>query len=1184
MSSLKKVLLISIGFLFLVLGVVVVFDLSKVQEANLNESPLLKRFLQEGNQAYNAFDYAVALEKAEQGLSLARQTNDDKFVVRFLGSLGMVYEKQGQYQKALQDYFQPALAIAYKINYLHEITALLGNIGVVYHQLGQYQHALDHFQPSLELARNIGNKHKVVTSLNHIGGVYLNLEHYRQAEDYLWTALNLARKEQEVGLYHQGNSLGSLGAMYNRLEQRRRALYYLQQALEVGQRTENKYLKSQYLGLIGQVSGELEQPQQAEDNLQQALAIARTIGAKHLIAIHLNQLGQLYKKLGESEKAQTAFQESVLIQDTLGVSTAWKSQRELAVLNTGLKSHLTQPDTVISYYEHALDNLEKLRTGLTEKQQKLSFMQDKLFVYDEYLTLLQALHDKHPDKGYERTALETFEQKQGRLFLEEMGQSGAKRFAGIPDNILRRETELAEQLAQARQRIDAINIQTIDKDIKTQIVGQMLDNVWGSLFSMIEGPLKERLRNRTPLNSDELRQLQSYSEAFQGKTLFGITVRLDSSTFIQNLSVKTESSLVSGWVSESKPIAHMSHNWPTVISGINRYSLFSQHFSQENLSDDLIKTGIGQLVGDIAEMLGKAGKKTDDPDSSPTSPGETTPQHENTTLPHHNEPPKPLPELKSPPFNRLVETLPVSQLSDIVRLSLDLSQCLELEPRVSLLECFSEADQAIIIQQAEPVITSVYTAQEQMRRVELLAAQKALKEELQTRFPDYYALKYPEPTTFAEMQQVLHPDELMLVFSVMTDNTILWVIGQTRQTSQTTQTSKTSQKTLHMFNLPLGESALEEKVAQLRALIGTSDNTRGAKIRRRKKRERKDPFIQASHELYTQLIPEKVRPLLTTPRTVYVVPTGPLYALPFETLVTQSPSDTNQLGNAPVEKGCNGCVLEKGCKGCVHYLIEDVPIAYLSSASLLKTLREAQQHGQDTASYPFLAFANPIYEAKKTSEASKTSAVLGNAEVLFRGGDFAPLPETENEAKEIATLFNAPKHSEPLQLREAASRPTVFQLNDKNRLDDYQYILFATHGILPGEVDHLTQPALVLSYPDTEGYLTMADVFGLQLNAQLVALSACNTGSGKRQRGEGVMGLTRAFMYAGTPAIAVTLWSVEFFSAKTLSVGFFKQLKDIQKPAAALRAIKLRMLRGEEGKKYKRPYYWAPFVLFGNAV
>jgi len=128
----------------------------------------------------------------------------------------------------------------------------------------------------------------------------------------------------------------------------------------------------------------------------------------------------------------------------------------------------------------------------------------------------------------------------------------------------------------------------------------------------------------------------------------------------------------------------------------------------------------------------------------------------------------------------------------------------------------------------------------------------------------------------------------------------------------------------------------------------------------------------------------------------------------------------------------------------------------------------------------------------------------------------------------------------------------------------------------------VVQPALVLADPEKDGYLTMGDVFGLKLNADLVSLSACNTGRGSQVKGEGVIGLTRAFMYAGTLAVAVTLWSVESQSAKELNVGMYRYLSQGHGRAQALREIKLAMLRGEKGDEYRYPFFWAALVVFGE--
>ncbi|MDM8552359.1 CHAT domain-containing protein, partial [Desulfobacterales bacterium HSG2] len=157
-----------------------------------------------------------------------------------------------------------------------------------------------------------------------------------------------------------------------------------------------------------------------------------------------------------------------------------------------------------------------------------------------------------------------------------------------------------------------------------------------------------------------------------------------------------------------------------------------------------------------------------------------------------------------------------------------------------------------------------------------------------------------------------------------------------------------------------------------------------------------------------------------------------------------------------------------------------------------------------------------------------------------------------------------------------------------------RYVLFACHGLIPDDniTNRILQPALALSHPDPEngreaGFLTMADAFGLSLNADLVALSACNTGrqdtAGNVRKGEGARGLTRAFMYAGTPAVSVTLWSVESESAKVLSAGLFRNLGAGRDRAEALREIRQRMISGKEGELYRHPFFWGPTVIFGLA-
>jgi CHAT domain-containing protein len=251
-------------------------------------------------------------------------------------------------------------------------------------------------------------------------------------------------------------------------------------------------------------------------------------------------------------------------------------------------------------------------------------------------------------------------------------------------------------------------------------------------------------------------------------------------------------------------------------------------------------------------------------------------------------------------------------------------------------------------------------------------------------------------------------------------------------------------------------------------------------------------------------------------------------------------------------------------------------------------IRDTQALRHKQPSKKLLAFANPSYapcendlDSRAGARARTVAQLRSNAyREAMNAVCFPQLPETLSEANSIAALFNPSDNT--LFVGQEASRKNVLQFN--SQMSDYRYLLFAVHGLLPNEVKGLVQSSLVLSNVEDEAYLTMADAFTLQLNADFINLSACNTGGGKKIKGEGIMGLSRAFMYAGTQAIGVTLWSVESASAENLSIGIFRNLKAGKQAGEALRQIKLKMIAGKANKpRYRHPFYWAPFVMYGIA-
>ncbi len=192
---------------------------------------------------------------------------------------------------------------------------------------------------------------------------------------------------------------------------------------------------------------------------------------------------------------------------------------------------------------------------------------------------------------------------------------------------------------------------------------------------------------------------------------------------------------------------------------------------------------------------------------------------------------------------------------------------------------------------------------------------------------------------------------------------------------------------------------------------------------------------------------------------------------------------------------------------------------------------------------------------------------------------FDPLPETRTEVQAIGGMFAGAKVE--LLVGERALKSEV----KKADLGAFSFLHFATHGVIGNEIPGLQEPALVLGdEPGEDGFLTMSDVSRFKLNADLTVLSACNTGSGEFVEGEGVMGMSRAFLAAGSRSVVVSLWPVASKATERLMVAFYRHLRGGANAADALRSAKLEMI--EQARKTNpaeaHPFFWAPFIMLGG--
>ena len=249
-------------------------------------------------------------------------------------------------------------------------------------------------------------------------------------------------------------------------------------------------------------------------------------------------------------------------------------------------------------------------------------------------------------------------------------------------------------------------------------------------------------------------------------------------------------------------------------------------------------------------------------------------------------------------------------------------------------------------------------------------------------------------------------------------------------------------------------------------------------------------------------------------------------------------------------------------------LIDVATVRYVPALRFLA----AEQAASGVVGEGLAALGDPVYADASSIAglpASEIEAATRNSTYLSY---FAPLPETRTEVESIAELFSG--QSTEIFLGERAVESSI----KAAELSRYEYVHFATHGVLGGEVPGIGEPALVLgAEPDEDGFLKASEAEELKLNAKLTALSACNTGSGEYVQGEGVMGLSRAFLLAGSESVLVSLWPVASEATEELMVRFYSYLRDGERPQAALKRAK-----NDIRSELPHPFFWAPFILISQ--
>ncbi|MBI1777356.1 MAG: CHAT domain-containing protein [Proteobacteria bacterium] len=465
---------------------------------------------------------------------------------------------------------------------------------------------------------------------------------------------------------------------------------------------------------------------------------------------------------------------------------------------------------------------------------------------------------------------------------------------------------------------------------------------------------------------------------------------------------------------------------------------------------------------------------------------------------------------------------------------------------------------------------------------QLRDARARLREEIERSFPDYVNLIDPRPATIEQAQKSLRPGEALIATYAGEERLFVWAIPQ--QGSAAFAAAK------------VGDREIASMVSELRKALDPNASSL---------EEVPEFDLAMAYKLY-ELILKPIETGWGKAEGLMFVPHKALGQLPMALLVTE-----------PIKLPAKTKLPFAHYKA-VPFLVRKVAVTQLPSVASLATLRSLPP--PKGARIAFIGFGDPWFSPEQAEQALaeanpgplKTRGAPKTAQLQTRGIPLvrrsAPatqgvnsaelamlprLPDTAEEVRNIALALNADLTKDVI-LGAAANEKTVRSMN----LADRRIIVFATHGLVPGDLNGLTQPALALSSPavakiDGDGLLTMEKILGLKLNADWVVLSACNTATAAGAGAEAVSGLGRAFFYAGTRALLVSNWPVETSSAKTLTTDLFR--RQAEKAGLgrgeAMRQAELALIDGPgyldpESKaplfSYAHPIFWAPFTVVGD--
>ncbi len=1022
-------------------------------------------------------------------------------------------------EKSVENYAK-ALAIYRELKDPKWEAASLASLGVAYVQLREPQKALEYLNQALPRLRQVGDRLGEAGTLNNISSIYLQTGKAQHAPDLQIQALAIMR---ELGDHDgEARTLMNIGVTFSYLGNLRKSLDYYDQALSISRNLNLRANEASLLNNIGLVYQKMGETKKALECFNEALPVVRGFNSRPAEAQTLNNIGMIYDDWGDIKNSLKHYEQALTIFEGLGDKQGINYVNQ-NIGNIYLK--MDEPQEAISHYNRGLE----LSLQTEDRRAEANALSNLGIVFSTLRNLERALE-------FFNQALLIW-----RATGDQINEGQALNNIGMAFALLGERQKALTYFSQSYE----LNKRTGNRQSEATAL-DFIGNTYAELGDVNKAlTYFERTLDIHKAIGDPRAMGQTLSNIGVmyyrlGEYQKALDTLNQSLSFLKSAGDRTGEALA-------------------------LFNTARVHRALGNLKEALSLVKVGMEVIELFRT------KIFSPELRTSYFASVREQHDlyiNILMNLHKKYPSEGYDSAALHASEAVRARSLLELLNEARA--DLYQGIDpklLEQKRSLHQLLNVKAQHHIqligrqstLEQAKVALKEIESLINQLNDVDA---------QIRADSPRYAELTKPEPLSLREIQrQILDPDTMLLEYYLGEERSYLWAV---------------TSDSIKSFELPKRKE-IEEVSKRVYDLLTTRSKTiKGESLSARNKRIAKsdDEYPEAAATL-SQLLLEPVTQLLGAKRLM-VVADGALQYIPLAALPApkKNPSDskyTNENWEPLVSK---------------HEII------YLPSASTLAALR-SYKTDRAKAPHTVAVLADPVFEkndprvkpgSKQPNRQRSDSIKIDEGSVALRtaakdtgiSGEEFTLPRLPNSRKEAASIISlVPKSSSKQALDFDANYTTA----TSPELSQYKYIHFATHGLV--DSSHPDLSGIVLSLVDPQGrlqekgFLRLHEIYNLKLPAEMVVLSACSTALGKEVKGEGLVGLTRGFMYAGSPRVVASLWKVEDKATSELMKRFYEGMLGQRnlKGAAALREAQLLMF---SDKKWRAPFYWAAFVLQGE--